>query len=65
MSMFKKTFARALNYKTEVTDTDLSIMLKFLDRDKRAIVYDHEASTLSPLNPRGLIVSDRQVFSFR
>lgn len=46
MSMFKKEVTRTLKLKTEVTETDLSIILKFLARDKRAIVYDREASTL-------------------
>lgn len=50
MSMFRKNVTTTLSLKNEVTDTDLNIILKFLARDKRAIVYDREASTVFSLN---------------
>ena len=38
MSMFREKVTRTLNLKTEIADTDLSILLTFLARDKRAIL---------------------------
>lgn len=50
MGMFRKLVTQILNLKTDVADTDLSIILTFLARDKRAIIYDHEVSSVFPLN---------------
>ena len=52
MSMFRKLVTQILNLKTDLADTDLSIILIFLARDKRAIIYDHEVSSVFPLNRR-------------
>ncbi|MCJ1423124.1 hypothetical protein MMC29_001005 [Sticta canariensis] len=70
MSMFRKEVTRILNLKAEVTDTDLSIILKFLARDKGAIFYDREASTIVKFSASDEITSpisveDKTIASLR
>lgn len=67
MSMFRERVTRTLNLKTEATDTDLNILLTFLARDKRAIVYDHEIVKFSASNesPSPISTEDRTIASLR
>lgn len=45
--MFRRKVAEALNLDTEVTDSDLNIIVTFLSRDKSMIIYDHDARITS------------------
>jgi charged multivesicular body protein 7 len=42
--MFVGEFGRILNDKHELSDTDITVLLTFLSRDKREIAYDGKVS---------------------
>ena len=46
LSAFRKEAAEAVNSKGGLTDGDLDVLLKYLARDKKEIVYDREVSPL-------------------
>jgi charged multivesicular body protein 7 len=41
---FERTFARALNSSQDLTTSDFSVLLRFLERDLKAIACDGEVS---------------------
>ena len=42
MSLFKREAAKALDVEGDLTDTDLSVVLKYLARDKGLVAYDSQ-----------------------
>jgi charged multivesicular body protein 7 len=44
--MFVKEFAKVLNEQHELSDTDFTVLLTFLARDKREIAYDGKVRML-------------------
>lgn len=42
--MFTKEASKAVGLQSDLTDTDLGVMLKFLARDKGVLVYDDAVS---------------------
>lgn len=53
LDSFRKEVAQAINNKDGLTDDDLNVLLRYLARDRRAIVYDHEVSLLHTYAGRG------------
>ena len=46
LDSFRKEVAQAISNKDGLTDDDLNVLLRYLARDKKEIVYDHEVSIL-------------------
>lgn len=47
IGMFGAEAANAISSRTKMTATDLQIILTYLARDKRAIIYDNEVGAIS------------------
>ena len=44
MSLFKEEVTQAIDLREGLTDDDLTILLRYLDRDKSAVIYDEKVS---------------------
>jgi len=53
MSIFRIKAAKAMNVSQGLSDTDLTIILTYLARDKVAIVYDQQVIRYHIQSPRG------------